>query len=208
MGRDSQPSPAVNPPQGGGFAGRTITLGVTGGVAAYKTVGLASLWTQRGARVRVLMTPAATRFVTPLTFQSVTRQPVLTDIWHAIDTRDQRPDHIEGEEAAVFVVAPATADFLARAAHGFANDIVCLSLLAFVGPVVIAPAMNDRMWANVAVQENVETLARRGVEIVPPGHGHLACGAVGAGRLAPEVDIDRRVSLQLGEAPPPRPASD
>lgn len=203
MGGDSPSGRAVDSSNHGEFRDRTITLGVTGGIAAYKVVGLASLWTQRGARVRVLMTPAATRFVTPLTFQSVTRQPVLTDIWHAIDASDQRPDHIEGDEAAVFVVAPATADFLARANHGFANDIVCLSLLAYTGPVIVAPAMNDRMWAHPAVQQNVAALAARGVELIPPGHGHLACGSVGAGRLADETEIDRVVARRLTALPPP-----
>lgn len=176
------------------FSGRTITLGVTGGIAAYKVVGLASSWTQRGATVRVLMTPAATRFVTPLTFQSVTRQPVVTEIWQAPEVTDHRPEHIDASEVSLFVVAPASADFLARAAHGFGDDIVCLSLLAFDGKVVVAPAMNDRMWAHPAVQSNIETLRARGAEIIPPGEGHLACGSVGPGRLAEETAIDQVVT--------------
>lgn len=179
------------------FADRTILFGITGGIAAYKSAGLASTWTQRKARVRVLMTSAATRFVTPLTFQSVTRQPVHTDIWRAEEETDHRPEHIDAGEGDIFVVAPATADFLARAAHGFASDIVTLSLLAFQGPVVIAPAMNDKMWANAAVQRNVEILGERGVRFVEPGVGHLACGSYGAGRLADVDEIDRVVADAL-----------
>lgn len=180
------------------FAGRTITLGVTGGIAAYKVAGLASTWTQYGARVRVLMTPAATRFVTPLTFQSLTRQPVVTEIWQAPEITEHRPEHIDaGDESDIFVVAPASADFLARAAHGFGDDIVCLSLLASTCPLIVAPAMNDKMWAHVAVQQNLATLRERGVRIVEPGVGHLACGSVGAGRLAEELCIEEVVAEVL-----------
>jgi phosphopantothenoylcysteine decarboxylase/phosphopantothenate--cysteine ligase len=184
------------------YQGRIVLLGVTGGIAAYKSVSLASCWTQRGSRVRVMMTPAATRFVTPLTFQSVTRQPVATDVWQAEEEALYRPEHIDlGELGAVFVVAPATADFLARLAHGLADDIVCLSLLAYRGPVLVAPAMNDKMWANPAVQANIETLRARSVQVIEPGVGHLACGSFGAGRLAPLDDIDRAVTAVLQRLP-------
>lgn len=177
------------------FEERTVLLGVTGGIAAYKVAGLASTWTQRGARVRVLMTPAATRFVTPLTFQSVTRQPVVTDIWQAPEITEHRPEHVDaGLAGDAFVIAPASADFLARAAHGFGDDIVNLSLLAYTGPVVIAPAMNDKMWAHPAVQANVALLQERGAHIVAPGVGHLACGSTGPGRLAEEGAIDAAVA--------------
>ena len=179
------------------FAECTILLGVTGGIAAYKTAHLASRWTQRGARVRVLMTHAATRFVTPLTFQSVTRQPVATDIWRAEEDARYRPEHIDAAEGDVFIVAPATADFLARAAHGFADDIVNLTLIAYQGPVIFAPAMNDKMWANPAVQANVTLLRERNVEILAPGSGHLACGSFGAGRLAELDSIDLAVRSAL-----------
>lgn len=183
----------------GGFAGRTILLGVTGGIAAYKSAGLASAWTQRGARVRVLMTPAATRFVTPLTFQALTRQPVVSDPWQVPETDTQRPEHIDaGLTADLFVVAPATADFLARYAHGFADDIVTLTLLAHAGPVLLAPAMNDRMWAHPAVEANLALLRARGCSVVEPGVGHLACGSVGAGRLADESAIEQAALALLG----------
>lgn len=184
------------------FRERTLLLGVTGGIAAYKTATLASRWTQRGARVRVLMTPAATRFVTPLTFQSLTRQPVTTDIWRAEEEAHYRPEHIDvGAGGDLFIIAPATADFIARAAQGFASDVVTLSLLAYAGPVFMAPAMNDVMWAHPAVQRNVEILTERGVEFIPPEEGHLACGSFGAGRLADIEHIDRLVGERLASSP-------
>ena len=108
---------------------RKIILGVTGGVAAYKAVDLASRWTQRGAAVRVRMTPSACRFVQPLTFESVTRSEVISEIWHPVGTHD-RPEHIgAGDDADVFVIAPASADHIARLAHGFGDDVVCLTAL-------------------------------------------------------------------------------
>ena len=184
------------------FEGRGILLGVTGGIAAYKAAELASSWSQQGAEVRVLMTQAAKRFITPLTFESVTRQPVVDEIWNA-DNKNRRPDHIDSSwQGDLFVVAPATADFIARYAHGFGDDIVCLSLLAWDGPVVVAPAMNDKMWANEAVQQNVATLRDRGVDLVEPGVGHLACGSHGPGRLADLVEIDQLVFELIGTPQP------
>ncbi|MFQ5653972.1 MAG: flavoprotein [Planctomycetota bacterium] len=180
------------------FQASTILLGVTGGIAAYKAVDLASRWHQRGARVRVLMTPAATRFVTPLTFQAVTREPVASDIWQASEESGQRPEHIDaGEDADLLVVAPATADFLARAACGLADDILALTLLAHDGPVIMAPAMNDRMWAHPAVERNVAILRERGVTFVEPATGRLACGSFGQGRLADLDEIDDAVAAAL-----------
>jgi len=180
------------------FEGRTVLLGVTGGIAAYKSAALASAWSQRGAVVRVLMTRAATKFVTPLTFKSITRQPVAADVWRAEEAGGYRPEHIDaGDAADLFIVAPATADFLARAAHGLADDIVCLTLLAHQGPVVFVPAMNDKMWAHPAVQANVATHRERGVHIIEPGDGHLACGSVGPGRLADLGEIDSFVATLL-----------
>jgi len=176
---------------------RTIILGVTGGIAAYKAVELASRWTQGGARVRTLLTPAATRFVTPLTFAAVTRQPALSEIWRT-ESESGKPEHIEtGFAADVFVVVPATADFLARTAAGLADDIVTLSWLAFAGPSIFAPAMNDRMWAHPAVRRNIETLSGFGVRIIEPGSGHLACGSVGPGRLAELEAIEAAVAQAL-----------
>lgn len=179
------------------FADRTILLGVTGGIAAYKAVDLASRWTQRGARVRTLMTPAATKFVTPLTFASVTRQPAQSEIWRT-EAESGRPEHIDvGFAADLFVVAPATADFIARAAAGLGDDIVTLSLLAWAGPTVVAPAMNDVMWNHPSVRRNVATLREWGTVIVEPGAGHLACGSVGPGRLADLDTIDAAAAAAL-----------
>ena len=178
--------------------GRTLLLGVTGGVAAYKVADLASRWTQRGAKVRVRMTPSACKFVQPLTFEAVTRQPVTTEIWQPLGTGD-RPEHIgSGDEADLFIIAPASADHLARLAQGFGDDAVCLTALAWEGPLVICPAMNDRMWCHAAVQANINTLRERGVEIIDPAVGHLACGSVGPGRLADLDVIDGRVDQILG----------
>ncbi|MCI0650633.1 MAG: hypothetical protein L0Z55_01980 [Planctomycetes bacterium] len=181
-----------------GFRGRKILLGVTGGIAAYKAADLASRWTQRGATVRTLMTPAAARFVAPLTFQALTRQPVATDIWRAEEESHHRPEHIDlASEGDVFLVAPATADFLGRYANGLADDIVTVTLLAFAGSVLVAPAMNDRMWAHAAVKRNLALLRERGVAIIEPGVGHLACGSFGAGRLADLDLIDQAVAKSL-----------
>ncbi len=186
------------PPEKPDLSGRTLLFGITGGIAAYKAADLASRFTQRGARVRVLMTPAATRFVSPLTFQSVTREQVSTDIWRADEDAEHRPEHIDlGFEGDLFLVAPATADFIARYAAGFADDIVTLTLLAFSGRVIVAPAMNDRMWEHPAVARNLGTLRERGVEVIEPGVGHLACGSHGAGRLAELDEIDARVTRAL-----------
>ena len=179
------------------FEGRTILLGVTGGIAAYKVVDLASRWTQRGAQVRTLLTPAATKFVTPLTFASVTRQPALSEIWRT-DLESGKPEHIEtGFEAHAFVVAPATADFIPRMAAGLGGDIVAVSWLAFDGPTIVAPAMNDKMWAHPSVARNLGILREWGTQVIEPDAGHLACGSVGPGRLAELDRIDAEVAKTL-----------
>jgi len=173
---------------------RKIILGVTGGVAAYKAVDLASRWVQRGATVRVRMTPAACRFIQPLTFEAVTRTEVISRIWHPVGTHE-RPEHIgAGDDADILVIAPASADHIARLAHGFGDDVVCLTALAWDGPTVVCPAMNDRMWKNPALQENVRILLERGIHVVKPATGHLACGSTGPGRLADLDEIDAVVS--------------
>lgn len=173
---------------------RKIILGVTGGVAAYKAVDLASRWVQRGATVRVRMTPAACRFIQPLTFEAVTRTEVISRIWHPVGT-NERPEHIgAGDDADILVIAPASADHIARLAHGFGDDVVCLTALAWDGPTVVCPAMNDRMWKNPALQENVRILLERGIHVVKPATGHLACGSTGPGRLADLDEIDAVVS--------------
>ncbi|TMB46194.1 MAG: bifunctional phosphopantothenoylcysteine decarboxylase/phosphopantothenate--cysteine ligase CoaBC [Chloroflexi bacterium] len=162
--------------------GLRIAVLVSGGIAAYKIVDLASALTQAGCEVRVAMTPSATRFVGPPSFQGVTGNPVLTGLWPV----DGSPEpHVAlGDWAQLIVVAPATANVIGRIATGRSDDIVTAIVLAARCPVVVAPAMNDAMWSKRAVQENVEALRDRGVSIVEPESGHLASGHVGAGRLA------------------------
>jgi phosphopantothenoylcysteine decarboxylase/phosphopantothenate--cysteine ligase len=162
--------------------GLRLALLVSGGIAAYKLVDLASALTQAGCEVRVAMTPSATRFVGAPSFQGVTGNPVLTGLWSA----DGAPEpHVElGDWAQLILLAPATANIIGRVANGRSDDIVTAALLAARCPVVVAPAMNDAMWSKRAVQENIETLRRRGVTVVEPETGHLASGHVGTGRLA------------------------
>src|SRR3989454_3881705 len=162
--------------------GLRIALLVSGGIAAYKVVDLASALTQAGSQVRVAMTASATRFVGPATFQGVTGNPALTGLWGG--GGEPEPHVFLGDWGQVFLLAPATANVIARVAAGQSGDIVTATLLAARGPVVVAPAMNDAMWSKPAVQENVEALRRRGFMIAEPESGHLASGHTGTGRLA------------------------
>src|SRR5262249_34321204 len=160
-----------------------ILLGVSAGIAIYKAVDLASTLTQRGDEVYTLMTPNARKFIAPLTFRAVTRQPVFTDIFD--EDPEYRPEHISlSDWGQVLVIAPATADLTGRVAAGLGDDILTATLLAWQKPVVLAPAMNDRMWANPIVGENLVKLRKLGFKVVEPEAGHLACGSVGVGRLA------------------------
>ena len=162
--------------------GVRLALLVSGGIAAYKMVDLASALTQSGCHVRVAMTPSATRFVGPPSFQGVTGNPVLTGLWGT----DGAPEpHVAlGDWAQLILLAPATANVVGRVASGRSDDIVTATLLASRCPVVVAPAMNDAMWSKPAVQENIAKLRHRGVTVVEPETGHLASGHVGTGRLA------------------------
>jgi phosphopantothenoylcysteine decarboxylase / phosphopantothenate---cysteine ligase len=162
--------------------GLRVALLVSGGIAAYKLVDLASALTQAGSEVRVAMTASAMRFVGAPSFQGVTGKPVLTGLWSA--GGDPEPHVFLGDWAQVILLAPATANVIARIAHGQSDDIVTATLLAARCPVVVAPAMNDAMWAKPAVQANLAALQQRGVTVVEPESGHLASGHVGAGRLA------------------------
>lgn len=167
--------------------GKEIVAGVTGSIAAYKAAELVSALVQQGAGVSVVMTRAARKFVGPLTFQALTRRRVMSNPFDLESVVD--PTHVSlPEKADLVVVAPATANFLAKAAHGIADDMLTSLLLAVACPVLVAPAMNDRMWNHPAVQENMETLRKRGVKFVEPGQGFLACGTYAVGRLA---DTDR-----------------
>ncbi len=168
-------------------SGAHIALGVTGSIAAYKVAELARLCVKAGAMVDVLMTEAATRFITPLTFATLTQRRVWTTPYEPWSESEE--GHISvGQRADLFVIAPATANVLAQLAHGIGDDMVSLTALATRAPLVVAPAMNFQMWAHPAVQANVETLRARGVRFVGPDTGPLASGASGAGRL---VEMER-----------------
>jgi phosphopantothenoylcysteine decarboxylase/phosphopantothenate--cysteine ligase len=167
--------------------GLRIGLLVSGGIAAYKIVDLASALTQAGCAVRVAMTQSAMRFVGPPTFQGVTGNPVTASLWSADGSSE--PHVFLGDWSQLIVVAPATANVIGGIAQGRSDDIVTATLLAARCPVVVVPAMNDAMWMKPAVQENIEVLRRRGVTVVEPETGHLASGHVGAGRLASAVAI-------------------
>lgn len=167
--------------------GKKILLGVSGGIAAYKAASLCSALVQNGAEVKVIMTKGATEFITPLTFQTISRNYVYTDTF---DERDPSVvSHIDlADSADLVVIAPATANVIAKIAHGLADDMLSTTLLATTAHVLIAPAMNVHMYAHPAVQENMEILRQRGIQFIDPGEGQLACGYVGKGRLA-EPDI-------------------
>jgi len=170
--------------------GYEVLLCVTGGIACYKSADLASKLVQAGAGVTVAMTAAAQEFVRPLTFQSLTMRPVYTTMWQA--TEDYESGHISlTEQADLTIVAPATANILAKLAHGIADDLVSTMLLATTGTceVLVAPAMNSRMYAHPAVRANLETLKGYGVHIVGPGEGRLACGTTGPGRMSESSDL-------------------
>jgi len=170
-----------------------VLLGVGGGIAAYKAAELARLLMQADHQVQVVMTRAAEKFVQALTFAALTGRKTLTDLFAIEDAIE----HIAvAQQNEVFVIAPATADLLARFAHGLADDFLTTTYLAFTGPVVIAPAMNVNMWQHAATQANLATLAQRGHVIVEPGSGYLACGMVGPGRLADPEAIAQAVEQQ------------
>ena len=180
-----------------------ILLGVTGGIAAYKSADLVRRLRERGAEVQVVMTAAATEFVTPLTFQALSGRPVRTSLWDA--AAEASMGHIElARWADRVLVAPATADFIARLAHGIADDLLSTLCLATESPIAIAPAMNRVMWTNAATQANVATLASRGIAILGPGEGGQACGETGAGRMLEPAEL-ADLLLDRSPAPTPRP---
>jgi phosphopantothenoylcysteine decarboxylase/phosphopantothenate--cysteine ligase len=167
---------------------RKILLGVTGGIAAYKSPDLVRRLIDRGADVQVVMSRGAQQFVTPLTFQAVSGKAVRTDLWD--ETAEAAMGHIElARWADEVVIAPATADFIARLAHGFADDLLTTVALATSAPIVLAPAMNRVMWANAATQANVKLLKERGVRVLGPASGEQACGEVGPGRMLEPTEI-------------------
>ena len=176
-------------------------LGVTGGIAAYKAAEVARSMMERGLTVQVVMTAGAQEFVRPLTFAALTGQKVITGMFgagSAEETLSSSVEHIGvAQDAQVLVVAPATADIIAKFAHGIANDFLSTVYLAFAGPVVIAPAMNTNMWNHPATRENVGILKQRGHVVVEPAEGLLACGTHGPGRLAEPEDIVAAVHQAL-----------
>jgi phosphopantothenoylcysteine decarboxylase / phosphopantothenate---cysteine ligase len=173
-----------------------VTVGVSGGIAAYKAAELVRALQRRGVEVHVVMTEAATRFVQPLTFGALTGHKVISSLWDDADSNDgtyeSSIEHIgEAQWTEALVVAPATANILAKFANGIADDFLTTMYLATAAPVLVAPAMNVNMWQHPAVQANLETLRQRGVRVIEPGTGDLACGMVGAGRMAePEAIAD------------------
>lgn len=184
---------------------KRVLLGVTGSIAAYKAVDLASKLTQAGALVEVIMTEAAQRFVTPLAFQSVTGRPVYTDLWRA-DSSGGLPTHIAhvglGEEADLLLIAPITANTIAKLTYGLADDLLSVTALAVRCPVMIAPAMDGGMYQHVATQSNLAKLRERGVRIVEPEIGRFASGLVGQGRLPETPVLLGHVRQALGQNGP------
>jgi phosphopantothenoylcysteine decarboxylase/phosphopantothenate--cysteine ligase len=170
------------------LTGKRIVLGITGGVAAYKAAELVRLLSKRGASVQVVMTDAATHFVTPVTFQALSGNPVFTDQWDARVANNMA--HIDLSRGAdAIVVAPASANFIAKAANGLADDLLSTLALARECPLLIAPAMNRQMWENAATRRNVATLRSDGVSILGPAAGEQACGESGLGRMIEPEDI-------------------
>jgi phosphopantothenoylcysteine decarboxylase/phosphopantothenate--cysteine ligase len=177
-----------------------VVLGVTGGIAAYKSAELCRVLIQRGFNVQVVMTAAAREFIQPLTFAALTGRKVITGLFSSSseETLSSAVEHIRvAQENDLLVIAPATADILAKFAHGIADDFLTTMYLAFTGPVILAPAMNTNMWLHRATQANWETLRARGHKIVEPEDGFLACGLIGPGRLADPERIADAVSADL-----------
>jgi len=177
---------------------RNIVLGVTGSIAAYKAADLTSQLTKQGCAVHVVMTADAQRFITPLPFKTLTRHPVVTDLYD--EDEGGKPTHIELADAAdLLLIAPATANVIAKLAHGIADDaLTCIALaLNPRAKLLIAPAMNGKMWLHPATRENVKILKSRGAEVIGPDEGMLSCGYEGIGRLWPVEKIAERVLVQI-----------
>ncbi len=164
-----------------------VILGITGGIAAYKSASLCSMLVKSGIDTQVVMTENAARFVTPLTFRTLSRRPVITSLW---DVPDWRPEHVAlAETAGLLVIAPCTANMIGKLAHGIADDALSTVAISVRCPVLLAPAMNPEMWRNDAVRENIGILTGRGVHLAGPESGHVACGADGTGRMSEPDDI-------------------
>lgn len=191
MTQATRHTPGATPP--------TVVLGITGCIAAYKACEIARALVKRDVRVKAVMTQAATRFVGPLTLRTLTDQPVTTSLWD--DPGSSTVHHVSlAEEADLLLIAPCTANVIAKLAHGRADDILTTTALATEATIVIAPAMNTHMWRDAATRGNLETLRARGVVIIEPASGELACGDVGEGRLAELDDILGVVDLELARS--------
>jgi phosphopantothenoylcysteine decarboxylase/phosphopantothenate--cysteine ligase len=179
---------------------RRILLAVGGGIAAYKAAELTRLFIKAGASVRVLMTDAAQKFITPLTLQTLSQHPVAIDVFDL--QQESTIGHIAlADWAELFVVAPATADLIAKLAHGLAGDVVTTCALATRAPMLIAPAMNVNMWEHAAVKDNMRVLVARGCKAIGPALGDLACGWIGAGRMSEPAEIVAAAAANLGARP-------
>jgi phosphopantothenoylcysteine decarboxylase len=173
-----------------------ILLGITGSIAAYKAADIASLLVKAGHLVQVIMTSDAAHFITPLTLKTLTRQPVVGSLYD--EELGGRPTHIElADSASLLLVAPATANVIAKMAHGLADDALTAIALATRAPILIAPAMNGKMWSHPATEANVETLKKRGVDFIGPDSGMLACGYEGLGRLCDPASIVEKALSRL-----------
>jgi len=186
-------------------AGKNIVLGVTGSIAAYKAAELASLLTKQGCEVHVVMTADALRFITAVPFKTLSRHPVVTDLYDEV--AGWEPTHIKlADEADLLLIAPATANTIAKLAQGIANDALSCVALALNprAKVLIAPAMNGKMWLHAATQRNVATLKSRRVEFIGPEKGLLSCGYEGLGRLWPVEKVAERALELVGQRKPAR----
>ena len=183
-------------------AGKEVALGVTGSIAAYKSAQIASDLRKRDVEVSVVMTQNALRFITPLTFETITGRPVITDL--VCDPSQRTAEHIAlADRCGALVIAPATANIIGKIANGIADDVLSTTAMSFPGPIVLAPAMNTLMWKNEIVQQNIEALQAIGCVLVGPEEGRLADGKTGIGRMA---GVSRIVDLvaQVLESGPPR----
>ena len=178
------------------LSGKHVVLGVTGGIAAYKACEVVSRLRKLHAEVDVIMTENATRLVQPLTFETLSNRPVCVDTFSRIESWDVK--HISlAQKADIMVVAPATANIMAKLAHGIADDMLSTTLLATKAPILLAPAMNTGMWTAAATQQNLQTLFERGVKTIGPGSGFLACGDTGSGRMSEPVEIVEAIQAIL-----------
>ena len=178
--------------------GKTVVVGVSGGIAVYKVVEVVSRLVKLGADVHVVMTDSASKFVTPLTFREISGNPVYTSMWG--EPKRWNVEHIElARRADLFVVAPATANILGKIAHGIADDFLSTTIIATSAPIILVPAMNTQMFLSAATQDNLKILSRRGFQIMQPASGMLACKTEGVGRLPEAVDIVNFILLHFTE---------